>query len=385
MQTYEILVQNRAVRGNSKDMTLVRTSVGIDQVHVLFDSAEWLDFPVTITFAQGSDIITQSLLLTALDDSEWVAEATVTVPYEVIDMNGRIRVTLQGTDANGRHIITAAGSPLSVEEAGDVVIGDVPADAPTIDQWQQAYAQAMAAASAAQSVVNDMRSQVEAMIAEAEERILNSLVIPVATTESLGGVMIGDNVTVDEDGRISVTQSSGSGLTVQQATALRNLSALAYQCFDTEFDGAGTLRDNAMAKASALPVATTESPGIVMPDGETIQVSAGGSISAARYELPIATSETLGGIMVGEHMTIDDGALSVPLATPDGFGVVRPDGTTITIDAGVITATGSGEGGYVLPKAAASQLGGIKVGSGLSIDSDGVLSVDLQLADGMSF
>ena len=35
---------------------------------------------------------------------------------------------------------------------------------------------------------------------------------------------------------------------------------------------------------------------------------------------------------------------------------------------------GNGGGGYVLPTASASTLGGIKVGNGLSIDSNGVLS-----------
>ena len=126
MQTYEILVKERAVRANSKDMTLVRTSIGIDQVHILFDSAEWLDFPITCTFAQGDDVITIPVTVTELRNSEWVAETTVVVPYEVIDMVGSIRVTLQGTDAQGNHIITAKGSPLSVEEACDVIEGLAP-------------------------------------------------------------------------------------------------------------------------------------------------------------------------------------------------------------------------------------------------------------------
>ena len=52
MQTYELLVKERSVRPNSKDMTLVRTSIGIDQVHILFDNAEWLGFPITCTFAR---------------------------------------------------------------------------------------------------------------------------------------------------------------------------------------------------------------------------------------------------------------------------------------------------------------------------------------------
>ena len=63
------------------------------------------------------------------------------------------------------------------------------------------------------------------------------------------------------------------------------------------------------------------------------------------YHLPIASATELGGIKVGDNLTI------------------REDGT---LDAS--------EGGYTLPTASANILGGIKVGSKLSI-SDGVLSV----------
>lgn len=64
-----------------------------------------------------------------------------------------------------------------------------------------------------------------------------------------------------------------------------------------------------------------------------------GAGSGSAYELPIATADTLGGIKVGDGLSIDSttGALSAPA--------------------------------YTLPVAAADTLGGIKVGSGLSIDS----------------
>lgn len=56
-------------------------------------------------------------------------------------------------------------------------------------------------------------------------------------------------------------------------------------------------------------------------------------------------------------------------------------GTNITIDAdGTINAIGGGGGGggdYVLPKATATVLGGIKVGSGLNVATDGTLSTML--------
>lgn len=64
------------------------------------------------------------------------------------------------------------------------------------------------------------------------------------------------------------------------------------------------------------------------------------------YTLPTASAETLGGVKVGDNLTIADGVLSAPAPTP----------------------------AYVLPTASDETLGGVKVGSGLSIE-DGVLSV----------
>lgn len=70
--------------------------------------------------------------------------------------------------------------------------------------------------------------------------------------------------------------------------------------------------------------------------------------------------------------------VSTPMyATTYSPGFVKIDGSTITIDSnGVISAVGGGgsRSGYVLPPASASTLGGIKVGSNLSITADGILS-----------
>lgn len=275
MQTYEILVQNRAVRGNSKDMTLVRTSVGIDVVHVLFDDPEWLTFPVTITFAQGDAVVTQTLVLSHVDGSEWAAEASCVVPYEVVDMVGAIRVTLQGTDSNGRHIITAKGSPLSVEESGDVIIGETPSDAPSMDQWYQAYAQAMEAASAAQSLVDNLQSRIDAIVADAMASIQENSYGP-ATRSELGLVQIGNGLVITPDGQLSA--ASNSALTSEQEAALVNLSNLAYYCFDTEFDANGKLKDNVQLKHNKMPKATIDGLGAVMPDGTSITIDEDGMI-----------------------------------------------------------------------------------------------------------
>ena len=99
------------------------------------------------------------------------------------------------------------------------------------------------------------------------------------------------------------------------------------------------------------------------------------------YTLPIASDTTLGGVKVGDRLSINSstGVLSAtdqstPIATTETAGKVKPDGTSVTITAdGTITAVGGGS--YTLPIASDTTLGGVKVGTGLAIDStSGVLS-----------
>lgn len=393
MQTYEILVKNRAVIGNSKDMTLVRTSVGIDQVHVLFDNPEWLDFPITITFAQGDRKITQSLVVSGVDTEDWVAESTCEVPWEVIESTGPIRVTLQGTDSGGNHIITAKGAPLAVEEAGDVIEGDVPSDAPDVDDWHQAMADAMAAVNSAATLVATLQSRLDQMVEEATQSI-EQYTLPIATSETLGGIKIGENLTITEDGILSAptptpAPSDGEqqqeviidGLNNAQLSLLYNLQLLAAYTFDTEFIE-GILQNTVLVKPQSLPLAKISAVGAVKVDDDTIKVTTDGTISATRYVLPTATSDTLGGVIPdGETILNDNGTISIPIASPVTLGLVKPDGVTISVDEhGVLTASGGGGGGggYILPKATTGQLGGVRV-DGVTIGvSDGVISVLLK-------
>ena len=57
-------------------------------------------------------------------------------------------------------------------------------------------------------------------------------------------------------------------------------------------------------------------------------------------------------------------------------------GIAIDYGTGVISATGGGGGGYVLPVATATVLGGVKDGAGVSVDLSGVLSADVRTVFG---
>jgi hypothetical protein len=94
------------------------------------------------------------------------------------------------------------------------------------------------------------------------------------------------------------------------------------------------------------------------------------------YTLPTASTSTVGGVAIdGNTITINTvtNAISsvLKIASTSTLGGVKVDGTTITINSS--TGVISGANTYELPIASDTILGGIKVGSGLTIDGTGVL------------
>lgn len=110
----------------------------------------------------------------------------------------------------------------------------------------------------------------------------------------------------------------------------------------------------------------------------TISVSGGGSSSGSNYILPMASSSTLGGVKIGSGLTINTS------------GVVSADVTASTLsayakttDLSAVAKSGSYNdlsnkpaipSAYTLPNATSSTLGGVKVGSNISV-SNGTISL----------
>jgi hypothetical protein len=124
----------------------------------------------------------------------------------------------------------------------------------------------------------------------------------------------------------------------------------------------------------SLPTATMGPGGTlggVMVDGTTITIDGQGVIHGANtYTLPSATINQLGGVIVPAVGTSGlnnaGGTITLATASATQLGGVKIDGTTITINNGVI----SGYAGYTLPTATTSSLGGVIIpissNSGLS-------------------
>ena len=223
MQTYELLVTNRAVLGNSEDMSVVRHSIGIDKIHVMFDNAEWLDFGIEAVFGYGDDLIVVPLEVTPIADSEdWVAEAECVIPWEAIaSEQSSIRVTFRGINVEtGDYIITEAASPIGIDQSGDTGPGEEPGDEPTVDQFTAAYSLALTGANAAATAAaaagsaaedaadaaTDANTATEAAL-EAIEAMgdISELAVPLMSSSTRGGAKLGDGLSVDENGKLNVT------------------------------------------------------------------------------------------------------------------------------------------------------------------------------------
>jgi archaellum component FlaC len=95
---------------------------------------------------------------------------------------------------------------------------------------------------------------------------------------------------------------------------------------------------------------------------------------APGYELPTASQQTLGGVKIGSNLSIDqDGVLSATDTTYSP-ATSQADGLMSAQDKGKLDGVEAGANAYTLPAASSQDLGGVKVGSGLSIDANGVLS-----------
>lgn len=117
------------------------------------------------------------------------------------------------------------------------------------------------------------------------------------------------------------------------------------------------------------------------PDGSgnvTISVSGGGSGGGGNYTLPTASGSTLGGVKVGSGLTINtSGVLSADVTASTLTAYAK------TTDLSAVAKSGSYNdlsnkptipSAYTLPNATSSTLGGVKVGSNISVSS-GTISV----------
>ncbi|NDB57217.1 hypothetical protein EB001_02020 [bacterium] len=136
------------------------------------------------------------------------------------------------------------------------------------------------------------------------------------------------------------------------------------------------ITDGTNTSWATIPTATNLVLGLVKVDGTTITINNGviSGTPAYSYSLPIATTSVLGGVKVDNTtITINNGVISAP------YAYTLPTASTsvlggVKVDGTSITINGSGVISYTLPTASTSVLGGVKVdGSTLAYNASGQL------------
>jgi len=283
--------------------------------------------------------------------------------------------------------------------------------ASTILQGNAASATKLATARTINGVSFDGTTNISIVtaIAAATSSVIGGVIIPVVATSGitnssgtiglakatastgtgqLGGV-IPDGTTITVNGSGVITAPYTYTLPTASNTVLGGVKV---DASTITINGSGVIT---APYTYTLPAATSTVLGGVKPDGVTITNTAGA------ISVPTATSSVLGVVKPdGTTITNTSGAISVPTATTSALGIVRADNSSITISSGVLTATYSYSlpaststvlggvivqssnisglvntgGSVVLAKASASDLGGVKIGTGVSIAADGTIS-----------
>ena len=149
--------------------------------------------------------------------------------------------------------------------------------------------------------------------------------LPTASSTTKGGVKIGSGITISSDGTISVKS---------------------YNTVTTSVAGLMSASDKVKLNGIAN--------------------------NANNYSLPTASSSVLGGVKIGSGITINNGVIS---ARTYNDVTTSTHGLMTAADKIKLNGIANNANNYSLPTASGSVLGGVKIGSGVSIDGSGKISV----------
>jgi hypothetical protein len=229
-------------------------------------------------------------------------------------------------------------------------------------------------------------------------------VIPIATTTNLGGIIVGNTLTITAQGVLNVADTDQPVTSVNGLTGVVELTASDIPGLATvAITGSYTDLLNKPTPYS-LPVAsTTVLGGVKAPlDGNLTINGLGvidlgftpvtsvngqsGAVTIAPYTLPAATTTTLGGVIVGTGLAINAGVLSVDATAPvtsvsgqSGAVVVSAVDNSDVSGTSLISNSGATTGTIKLRTIVAG------TGVGLSLDTNNNLEISNTAAGVTSF
>jgi len=128
-------------------------------------------------------------------------------------------------------------------------------------------------------------------------------------------------------------------------------------------------------------IATTESAGIVKPDGTSITVDADGTIHSVggggggSYELPVATDDTLGGVKASDQILVaGDGAMSLAPGSVAGDEIKSNSILPYHLSGGCVSAGKIQDNAVTTDKVADGAITAAKIASGVIPDINGLVA-----------
>lgn len=203
--------------------------------------------------------------------------------------------------------------------------------------------------------------------------------IPIATQFELGGVIIGDGLSVTAQGKISVDSQTEHSFTTEFKEKLLSIEENANNYIHPDYHNAEMIvqtesrrfvTEDQIARwddltGANIPIASDTVLGLIRV-GEGLIINEQGVLSVGNILQP-ATVDLLGGIKVGDRLSITDGGLlSANVQSDENFTTELKDKLVAMSPTGDIMA------------ATTETLGGIIVGTRLSVEQDGTLSANIQ-------
>ena len=194
--------------------------------------------------------------------------------------------------------------------------------------------------------------------------------LPAATTSTLGGVIVGTGLSVTS-GTVSAAVVSVAGRTGAVTLVKADV-------------GLGNVDNTADA---SKPVSTAQANADAVVQAYAIQRANHTGTQAVGTITGLGSLATQSGTFSGTSSGTNTGDQTITLtgdvtgsgtgsfaATLAASGVTAGTYTSVTVDAKGRVTAGTNPAGYSLPTASSSVLGGIKIGTGLSIDGNGVVT-----------
>lgn len=161
---------------------------------------------------------------------------------------------------------------------------------------------------------------------------VNTVSADIATAGGLGVVKIGTGLNIDENGTVT------ANIPVADEHKIGSTNGIAPFYVDQNESGTTVITGKSLVSSATaevqqdseyeysvnVPNATDAKVGVVKPDGDSITADEDGTIHATPYALPVASADTLGGVKVGSGLSVNEsGVLDTNITFDSATGILH--------------------------------------------------------------